>query len=68
MMRWLEIPKSKNRVAEELIRTYSREGELVLDPFGGSVTTVMVAKRLGRDFVPVEVCEEYCQLVGVRLG
>ena len=33
----------------------SRPGDVVLDPFGGSGTTAEVARRLGRDFVHIDL-------------
>ena len=41
-------------------------GSVVLDPFAGSLTTGRVARRLGHDFVCIELREEYCRL-GMRL-
>jgi len=42
-----------------IIKVSSREGELVLDPFSGSATTVSVAKKLNRQFVAFDISEEY---------
>lgn len=42
-----------------IIKVSSNPGELVLDPFSGSATTVAVAKKLGRDFVAFDISEEY---------
>jgi len=36
------------KVVSEFIRAYTREGDIVLDPFGGSGTTAVEALRLGR--------------------
>ena len=40
---------------------------VVLDPFCGSATTGMVAMRLGRDFVGIDLNEEYIGLAESRL-
>ncbi|NCA12316.1 site-specific DNA-methyltransferase, partial [bacterium] len=40
-----------------IIRACSHEGDLVLDPFGGSGTTLAVAKKLGRSFLGCELSE-----------
>lgn len=45
-----------------IIRACSNPGEVVLDPFAGSGTTMVVAKKLGRHWVGFELSEEYvCQ-------
>jgi DNA modification methylase len=46
-------------ILERVIRVSSNAGDLVLDPFSGSGTTVAVAKRLGRLGVGVELSEAY---------
>lgn len=50
-----------------IIRACSREGELVLDPFGGSGTTLAVAKKLKRQFVGFELSESYAEAIRKRL-
>ncbi len=50
-----------------IIRACSREGELVLDPFAGSGTTLAVAKKLGRHFLGYELSPEYSTRVRQRL-
>jgi DNA modification methylase len=42
-------------------------GGTMLDPFGGAGTTGLVAERLGRDSVLVELNEEYCQIARDRI-
>jgi site-specific DNA-methyltransferase (adenine-specific) len=42
-----------------IIRTCSNPGELVIDPFAGSATTLVVAKKLGRQFIGFELSPEY---------
>ncbi|MCC9600839.1 site-specific DNA-methyltransferase [Stieleria sp. JC731] len=50
-----------------IIRVSSNPGDLVLDPFGGSGTTLAVAKKLGRQFMGFELSEEYVQRINERL-
>lgn len=50
-----------------IIRACSREGETVLDPFGGSGTTLAVAKKLGRRFIGFELSTEYARNIDSRL-
>ena len=56
-----------------IIKVSSNPGELVLDPFSGSATTVAVAKKLGRQFVAFDISEEYIErgmkrLAGIEPG
>ena len=56
-----------------IIRTCSNPGELVLDPFSGSATTLAVAKKLGRRFLGFDVSKDYVQygldrLRAIRVG
>ena len=51
-----------------IIRACSNEGDLVLDPFAGSGTTLAVAKKLHRQYLGYELSEEYSQQVRKRLA
>lgn len=51
-----------------IIKSCSCEGELVLDPFGGSGTTLAVAKKLRRHFLGFELSEEYSARIHSRLA
>jgi DNA modification methylase len=44
------------------------EPGIVLDPFAGSGTVAVVAKRLGRDFIGIDISEKYCQIARKRLS
>lgn len=53
---------------ERIIKASSNEGDLVLDPFCGTFTTGFVAKEHNRDFIGVEIQEDYYKIGLRRLG
>jgi site-specific DNA-methyltransferase (adenine-specific) len=55
------------KLLAKIILASTDPGDLILDPFAGSGTTAVTAKKLGRDFVAVESDEEYCLLALKRL-
>ena len=55
------------QLAADHIMSWSNKGDLVLDPFNGSGTTTKMAKQLGRNFIGIEVSEEYCKIATERL-
>jgi len=48
---------------EWFIKLFTKEGDTVLDPFMGSGTTNIVADRLGRKTIGIEILEEYYKMV-----
>jgi len=44
---------------KRFILTSSNEGDIVIDPFAGSGTTLAVAKRLNRKYIGIEKNPEY---------
>jgi DNA modification methylase len=48
-----------DELVEKVIRYYSMAGDVVLDPFNGIGTTCKVAKKLGRQYVGIELNEDY---------
>jgi site-specific DNA-methyltransferase (adenine-specific) len=50
-----------------IIRACSNPGDVVLDPFAGSGTTLAVAKKLGRKWIGFELSQEYAQRATARI-
>jgi DNA modification methylase len=55
-------------LAAAVIGSYSNVGDLVLDPFAGFGTTAVVALRLGRRAIAVELLPERAAIIRQRLG
>jgi DNA modification methylase len=50
------------QLAEDHILSWSNSGDLVLDPFSGSGTTMRIAKKTGRNYVGFDISQEYVDL------
>ena len=55
------------KLIEPCILAGSRAGDTVLDPFFGSGTTGAVAKRLGREYIGIEINPVFCKKAGLRI-
>lgn len=55
-------------IPSRCIKAGSKPGDLVLDPFAGSGTTLAVAKALGRRYLGIELNTEYVKLIQKRIG
>lgn len=55
-------------LAADHIRSWSNEGDIVLDPFNGSGTTTKMARELGRHWIGIDVNEEYCEIARRRMA
>ncbi|GHU45052.1 hypothetical protein FACS1894111_13140 [Clostridia bacterium] len=55
------------KLIAKLILASSNPGDLVLDPFLGSGTTAVVAKKLNRHYIGIECEREYCAIAEKRL-
>ena len=51
-----------------LVRFGSKKGDIVLDPFAGSGTSLVCAKQLERQFIGFEISPEYCKIIKKRLS
>lgn len=71
-------PKAKERVGyptqkpilllEQIIKLASDEGDIILDPFCGSGTTLVAAKLLGRQYIGIDASKEAVSLTNERLA
>lgn len=59
-------PKPKTFI-KELLALFSKEKDLVLDPFVGSGSTAVACKQLKRNFIGFEINKQYCELAKNRL-
>lgn len=74
---WDIAPESKKKIGHpapfpeelvsRLVKFYSYKENVVLDMFAGSGTVGVVAKRLGRKFILIDNCKEYCKLAERRI-
>ncbi len=78
---WVDIPgitstsnerlypaQKPETLLERIINCASEEGDLVLDAFAGSGTTIAVAKRLGRKFIGIDISPTACRIMAERIG
>jgi site-specific DNA-methyltransferase (adenine-specific) len=59
--------QKSEKLLARLILASTNPGDFVLDPFLGSGTTSVVAKKLGRRYLGIEINEDYCLLAEKRL-
>jgi site-specific DNA-methyltransferase (adenine-specific) len=54
-------------LVEKAIKNFSKENDIVLDPFMGSGTTGVACKNLNRDFIGIELDQEYFKIAKQRI-
>lgn len=66
--KWQHPTQKPVELMELLIKNHTKEGDIVLDPFAGSGTTLEAAKKLGRKYIGIELEEKYIEMCGRRLA
>ena len=62
----LEAPRAAPALVERAIRNSSKSRDVVLDPFGGSGSTLIACERTGRQARLVELDPKYCDVIVQR--
>jgi DNA modification methylase len=55
-------------LCEYLIKMITPKGGIVLDPFAGSGSTLIAAKKNGFQYIGIELTEEYIPIIKARLS
>lgn len=55
-------------ITEKVIKNSSKENDIILDPFMGSGTTGVACKQLNRNFIGIELLEEYYNIAKERIN
>jgi site-specific DNA-methyltransferase (cytosine-N4-specific) len=54
-------------IVKRLVKLYSFEGDVVLDPFAGSGTTLKISKLLKRNYLGYEIYDSYSEIIKAKL-
>lgn len=54
-------------LVERVLKLFSYKGDIILDPFNGVGTTTVVAKRLNRKYIGIDISDEYCKVAQKRI-
>lgn len=55
-------------IVQEFIKLLTKKGDVVLDPFVGSGTSLVAAKELGRNYIGIDINPDYCKYAKERIG
>lgn len=55
-------------LANRVLKLFSFQGDIVLDPFNGVGTTTLIAKRTGRHFLGIDISKDYCKKAEERIS
>ena len=57
-----------DKLCGDLIQCFSKENDVVFDPFLGSGTTAVMSKKLNRNFVGGDIAEQYIEIAKLRIN
>jgi DNA modification methylase len=63
----LHTSQKPTDLIETIIKKITKEGDVILDPFAGSGSTLVAAKNTGRDYIGIEIEESYIEIIKDRL-
>ena len=66
-VKWLHPTQKPTEVMQNIISDFSKDEEIILDPFLGSGTTARACKNLNRNFIGIEISPKYCEISRQRL-
>ena len=55
------------KLVQTILENFSNKGDLIYDPFMGTGTTAVVAKKLNRKFIGSEISKDFCKIANKRL-
>ena len=55
------------KLAERALKLFSFKNDVILDPFNGVGTTTLIAKKLNRRYLGIDISQEYCEIAEKRL-
>lgn len=65
---YIDHPSPKPKLfIKEIVKMFSKENDIVLDPFMGSGSTAMACRHSKRNFIGFEIEEKYCDITKKRL-
>lgn len=50
-----------------LIEKFTKEGDLIIDPYCGSGSTLVACAKLGREFIGCDINPKYCKIADERI-
>jgi site-specific DNA-methyltransferase (adenine-specific) len=65
----LEHPTQKPiKLMKRLVEKFTKDGDIIIDPYCGSGSTLVACKKLGRNFIGCDIKQEYVDMANKRLS